>query len=74
MLRYKQGVDILEMLRMVGYHTRLIRQDHLISESSLQYIREGKLVSLATFEKLCEVLNCQLSDLIEYVPNDKLLH
>jgi putative transcriptional regulator len=33
----------------------------------LQKIRSGQMVSWATMETLCDLLNCQPADLIEYV-------
>ena len=40
MLVYKG--DILEWLKREGYNTSRIRKEKLLSESALQYIREGK--------------------------------
>ena len=38
-----------------------------MGEAMLQKIREGQKVSWATMETLCELLDCQPADLIEYI-------
>ena len=64
MLEYK--VDILDALRQAGYNTNRIRKEKLIAECVLQKFRDGQMVSTETIDKLCEILNCQPSDIIEY--------
>ena len=38
-----------------------------MGEAMLQKIRNGEMVSWSVFEKLCDLLECQPADLIEYV-------
>lgn len=64
-VQYK--VDVLAALKEAGYNTTRIRREKLIGESMLQKIRDGKMVSWATFETICGLLDCQPGDLIEYV-------
>lgn len=63
-MRYK--VDVLAMLKEAGYNTNKIRKDRIMGESMLQKLRSGQMVSWATLETLCELLECQPGDLIEY--------
>ena len=42
-----------------------------MGEAMLQKLRQRELVSWATVEKLCELLNCQVGDLIEYVKEEE---
>jgi putative transcriptional regulator len=65
-LKYK--TDILAALREAGYTTYRIREDGLLSQSTLQKIREGKGVSWDNIETVCRLLSCQPGDLMEYVP------
>lgn len=60
-------VDVLAKLKDAGYNTNRIRKDKIMGESMLQKIRSGQMVSWATMETLCELLDCQPADLIEYV-------
>lgn len=39
---------------------------HNISANTIQRIRKGKNISLSTVDKLCRILNCQISDICLY--------
>lgn len=60
-------IDILAKLKETGYNTGKIRKEKIMGEAMLQKIRDGQMVSWATMETLCELLDCQPADLIEYV-------
>ena len=64
-LKYK--IDIMEALKNSGYTSYKMRKDKIIGERQLQQIRNGEIVSNAMLNKLCELLNCQPGDIIEYV-------
>lgn len=64
-LKYK--IDIMEALKNNGYTSYKMRKDKIIGERQLQQIRNGEIVSNAILNKLCELLNCQPGDIIEYV-------
>lgn len=64
-MRYK--VEVLAKMKEAGYNTNRIRKEKIIGESMLQKIRSGQMVSWATLETICELLQCQPGDLIEYV-------
>ena len=63
-MKYK--VDVLATLKEAGYNTGTIRKEKIMGEAMLQKIRSGQMVSWATPETICELLNCQPGDLIEY--------
>lgn len=63
-------VDVLAELKKRGYTTTRIRKEKLIGQSYLQQIRHGELVSWKTIETLCELLDCQVGDLVEYTKDD----
>lgn len=65
MLKYK--IDVLATLKEKGYNTNKIRTEKIMGEAMLQKIRKGEMVSWSVFEKLCDLLDCQPADLIEYV-------
>ena len=64
-LKYK--IDVLATLKEKGYNTNKIRKEKIMGEAMLQKIRNGEMVSWSVFEKLCDLLDCQPADLIEYV-------
>ena len=68
-MQYK--LDVIAALKDAGYNTNRIRKEKIMGESMLQKIRSGQMVSWATMETLCELLNCQPADLIEYVKGEE---
>lgn len=64
-IKYK--LDILTALKDAGYNTNKLRKEKLLSEGVLQALREDKYISLQNVSKICELLNCQPGDLLEYV-------
>lgn len=69
MLKYK--MDILDELKIKGYNTTIIRKEHIFGESTLTKLRNGLYVDMATLDRLCALLSCNVSDLIEYVSDDE---
>lgn len=63
-LRYK--IDVLGALKRAGYSSYRLRKEKLLSESTLQKLREGVLVSTDVIEQLCRLLNCQPGDILEF--------
>lgn len=64
-LRYK--IDVLAALKEKGYNTNRIRTEGLLSQSTLQKFRNNQSISWENLEMLCRLLECQPSDIIEYV-------
>lgn len=54
------------LMKSQGLSTYRIRQDNILSQSTLQKLREGKSVTTDAIATLCDVLNCQPGDLMEY--------
>ena len=67
-LQYK--IDVVAALKDKGYTSYKIRQEKLLSESTIQKLRSGKGVSWENIETLCRLLNCQPGDLLEYTKED----
>lgn len=63
-LRYK--IDVLAALKEAGYSSYRLRKEKLLSESTLQKLRDGIIVSTDVIEQLCGLLNCQPGDLLEH--------
>ena len=62
--------DILAALKEAGYNTNRLRKEKLLSEGVIQSLRENKYIALQNISKICELLNCQPGDLLEYMPED----
>ena len=62
----KYKIEILPALKDAGYNTTRIRRERLLGESTIQQIRKGELVSWGNIARICEMLNCQPGDILEY--------
>ena len=67
MLKYK--VDVLFELKNHGYTTTRLRQEKLLNESALQYIRQGKPIGPIPLDAICRLLECQPGDILEWAPD-----
>ena len=64
-------IDVLAILKEKGYNTNRLRKDKLLAEGVIQSLREKKPISWANLARICELLNCQLGDIIEYIPDNE---
>ncbi len=64
-IQYK--IDILSALKEAGYNTNRLRKEKLLSEGVIQSLRENRYIALQNISKICELLDCQPADLLEYV-------
>ena len=66
----KFKIDVISALKRAGYNTNTIRKEKLLSEGTLQSLRNGKYISMGAISKICRLLNCQPGDIMEYVDDD----
>lgn len=64
MLKYK--IDVKEALKEKGYNSTVILRENIISQSAMQKIRTGEVVGIKVIDQLCELLELQPGDIIEY--------
>jgi putative transcriptional regulator len=64
MIVYK---NVQQMLRDAGLSTTKIRNEKLLSESTLTRIRNGKTITTEAIDIICNLLHCQPNDIIEVV-------
>lgn len=69
MIKYKR--DIIKMMAEKGVTTYLIRKNKIFTESQLQQLRNGKLVTQDVLDRICTILECQPGFLLEYEPDEK---
>ena len=62
-------------LRSSDESTYTLIKNHRISSSTIDKLRKNKPLNTTTVNDLCRILNCQVSDIMEYVPSrdDQLL-
>ena len=65
-IKYK--TNILAELKKAGYSSYRLRKEKILSEKTISKIRHGEIVNSANLSIICELLNCQVGDILEYVP------
>ena len=63
-LKYK--LNILDALKEKGYSSYALRKEKLLSESTIQKLREGEGVAWDNLDTLCRLLECDIGDILEY--------
>ena len=59
-------INVLAALKEKGYTTYKLRKEKLLGESVLTQLRAGEPVSWANISRICELLRCQVGDILEY--------
>lgn len=57
-----------DKMKEAGITTYRIRKENILSQSTLQKLRDGKYVTTETIERLCLLLNCTPNDLMKIEP------
>ena len=56
----------MEWLKKSGYSSYKLRVSGLIGEAAMSKIRNDKMVSLDIINTICTLLNCDITDVLEY--------
>lgn len=67
----KYRIDVLQALKNAGYSSTRLRNEKLLGESYMSQLRHGELVSWATINTICRLLNLQPGDILEYVKEEQ---
>ena len=64
-----------ETLKKSKESTYTLIKDYHISSSTLDKLRKNKPINTTTLNDLCRILQCEVSDVLEYLPseNDQVL-
>ena len=60
-----------ETMKKNGISQYALIHKHQISTGQLDRLRKNANVSSFTLNRLCEILDCELSDIAEYIPDKK---
>lgn len=66
-ISYRKMLQIFEQRGITSY---TIKKDNIIGQASWKKIHENGNVDMRTIENLCNYLNCQPGDLLEYIPDE----
>lgn len=68
-ISYQKLLEILEERKITSY--TLTKKDKVIGQATWQKLYSGGHIDTRTIAALCEYLNCQPGDILEYVPEEK---
>ena len=72
---FRFKVNIIELLSEKGItaHSCKPKGKHegMFSQGTLTHLKKGENISLNTACKICSILGCELSDIIEIIPGDE---
>ncbi len=69
-IEYK--IDILKALKEAGYSSTRLRKEKIIGEATIQRLRHKQSVSFDVLSKICDLLKCQIEDILVYKSNNTL--
>lgn len=67
-IRYKS--DILGRLKACGYSAKRLRDEKIFGEKTMQDFRKRAEIPYKTLNRLCELLGCDVGEIIEYTKDD----
>lgn len=67
MVRWREGVDVLDQLARAGFSSYVLRKGGYIGQSELQRIRRGGLPSWKTLDWICNTLYMNVGELLEFI-------
>lgn len=68
MISYEQ---FWKTMKQKGESTYSLIEKHGISSATIDRLRKGKGISTAKVNDLCKILDCNVSEIIEYVPDNE---
>lgn len=64
-------IPLWETMQKRGATTYTLQVKGEISSSTVRRLKANESVSTNTLDALCEILDCTVSEIIEYIPNEK---
>lgn len=58
---------LLKLMDERGITSYTLKKDNVIGQATYKKIKEGGDIDTRTIAKLCDLLNCQPGDILEYV-------
>lgn len=68
MISYEKA---LKALAEKGFTATKIKKDCILAQATMTSMRRNGYVTTRVIERLCEMLQCQPGDLMEYIPDEK---
>ena len=64
---------LLELLKEKGITSYTVKKSGVIGQATWKKIHEGGHIDTRTINALCELLDCQPGDILEYVPDKDVI-
>lgn len=61
-------IDVLKELKSKGYSSARLRNEKILGEATIQRLRKKQSVSFDVLSKICNMLDCQIEDVLVYNP------
>lgn len=58
-----------EAMKKRGITTYTLIKDYSFSRGTLDSLKQNRNITMATLNDLCEILSCQVQDVIQYIPD-----
>jgi len=68
MIKYK--IDIMDALKAKGYTSYKLRKEKIFGEATMTKFRKKEYINFDNLNLLCQLLECQPGDIIEYVKEE----
>ena len=62
--------DMIQKLKAKGYTTTDLRKEKVLSQSVITYLNNDKYLNLRTIDKICQLLECNIEDIVEILPDN----
>ena len=66
-ISYNKLLGMFEKKSITSY--TITKKDKILGQATWKNIHDGKHIDTRTIETLCKYLNCQLGDILEYIPD-----
>lgn len=68
---YVYKVEVMKELSKRGYTRPRLRKEKILSEATMQRLKNNESVTLETLNTVCLILRCKLSDIIDITPTNE---
>ncbi len=65
-------VDVIDELKKHGYTTYRIQKEKIFNQTQMQKMRSGEQITFQVLDKLCELTELQVGDILEYRKNTEV--
>ena len=58
-----------DKMNRMGIRKKDLKDKRIVSSATINKMKNNEVVTTETVDKLCEYLNCQPDEILEYIPN-----